>query len=142
MTWRVIYQGMMIGGLTLAAFMIGLGTTKTPINGLTLDQSKIEVGQTMAFVTLALSELTHVFNVKNNRRSIFKTGIFNNMKLIGAVVASALLVFVILLIPGLREIFSIPVLPTENIIELVCLVLAPIAIVEIFKIFKINGGED
>lgn len=142
MTWRVIYQGMMIGGLTLAAFMIGLGTTKTPINGLTLDQSKIEVGQTMAFVTLALSELTHVFNVRNNRRSIFKTGIFNNMKLIGAVVASALLVFVILLIPGLREIFSIPVLPTENIIELVCLVLAPIAIVEIFKIFKINGGED
>lgn len=103
MTWRVIYQGMMIGGLTLAAFMIGLGTTKTPINGLTLDQSKIEVGQTMAFVTLALSELTHVFNVRNNRRSIFKTGIFNNMKLIGAVVASALLVFVILLIPGLRR---------------------------------------
>ena len=36
--------------------------------------------------------------VVNNRRSIFKTGIFNNMKLIGAVVASALLVFVILLI--------------------------------------------
>ena len=64
------------------------------------------------------------------------------MKLIGAVVVSALLVFVILLIPGLREIFSIPVLPTENIIELVCLVLAPIVIVEIFKIFKINGGED
>ena len=63
------------------------------------------------------------------------------MKLIGAVVASALLVFVILLIPGLREIFSIPVLPTENIIELVCLVLAPIVIVEIFKLLKINGGE-
>ena len=142
MTWRVIYQGIMIGGLTLAAFMIGLGTTKTPINGLTLDQSKIEVGQTMAFVTLALSELTHVFNVRNNRKSIFKTGIFNNMKLIGAVVISALLVFVILWIPGLREIFSIPVLPTENIVELVCLVLAPIVIVEIFKLFKINGGEE
>ena len=63
------------------------------------------------------------------------------MKLIGAVVISALLVFVILLIPGLREIFSIPVLPTENIIELVCLVLAPIVIVEIFKLFKINGEE-
>ena len=63
------------------------------------------------------------------------------MKLIGAVVASALLVFVILLIPGLREIFSIPVLPTENIIELVCLVLAPIVIVEIFKLLKINGDE-
>ena len=60
MTWRVVYQGIMIGGLTLAAFMIGLATTKEPIGTLTLEQSKIEVGQTMAFVTLALSELVHV----------------------------------------------------------------------------------
>ena len=34
------YQGIMIGGLTLAAFMIGLATTKEPIGTLTLDQSK------------------------------------------------------------------------------------------------------
>ena len=142
MTWRVIYQGIMIGGLTLAAFMIGLATTKEPIGTLTLDQSKIEVGQTMAFVTLALSELVHVFNIRDNKKSIFKTGIFNNMKLIGAIIISALLMFVILLIPGLREIFSIPVLPKENIIELVCLVLAPIVIVEIFKLLKINGSKD
>ena len=142
MTWRVVYQGIMIGGLTLAAFMIGLATTKEPIGTLTLDQSKIEVGQTMAFVTLALSELVHVFNVRDNKKSIFKTGIFNNMKLIGAIIISALLMFVILLIPGLREIFSIPVLPKENIMELVCLVLAPIVIVEIFKLLKINGSKD
>ena len=142
MTWRVVYQGIMIGGLTLAAFMIGLATTKEPIGTLTLDQSKIEVGQTMAFVTLALSELVHVFNVRDNKKSIFRTGIFNNMKLIGAIIISAALMFVILLIPGLREIFSIPVLPTENIIELICLVLAPIVIVEIFKLLKINGSKD
>ena len=142
MTWRVVYQGIMIGVLTLAAFMIGLATTKEPIGTLTLDQSKIEVGQTMAFVTLALSELVHVFNVRDNKKTIFKTGIFNNMKLIGSIIISALLMFVILLIPGLREIFSIPVLPKENIIELVCLVLAPIVIVEIFKLLKINGSKD
>ena len=142
MTWRVVYQGIMIGGLTLAAFMIGLATTKEPIGTLTLEQSKIEVGQTMAFVTLALSELVHVFNVRDNKKSIFKTGIFNNMKLIGAIIISAVLMFVILLIPGLREIFSIPVLPKENIIELICLVLAPIVIVEIFKLLKINGSKD
>ena len=142
MTWRVVYQGIMIGGLTLAAFMIGLATTKEPIGTLTLDQSKIEVGQTMAFVTLALSELVHVFNVRDNKKSIFKTGIFNNMKLIGAIIISAVLMFVILLIPGLREIFSIPVLPKENIIELICLVIAPIVIVEIFKLLKINGSKD
>ena len=142
MTWRVFYQGAMIGLLTLVAFMIGLATTKTPINGLTLDESKIEVGQTMAFVTLAFSELVHVFNVRNNKKSVFKTGILNNMKLIGAVVISALLMLVILLIPGLREIFSIPVLPTQNIIELVLLALAPLVIVEMFKLFKINGEDN
>ena len=141
MTWRVIYQGAMIGLLTLAAFAIGLATIKEPINGLTLDESKIEVGQTMAFVTLALSELVHVFNLRDNKNSIFKTGIFNNMKLIGAIIISALLVFVILAIPQLRTIFSIPVLPTQNIVELICLILAPIVIVEIFKLLKINGEE-
>ena len=142
MTWRVIYQGAMIGLLTLAAFAIGLATTTNPIGNLTLDQSKIEVGQTMAFVTLALSELVHVFNIRNNKKSIFKTKVFNNSKLVWAILASAALMFVILLIEPLRNIFSIPVLPTQNIVELVCLVLAPLVIVEIFKLFRINTTKD
>ena len=142
MTLRVIYQGVMIGLLTLGAFMIGLATTTEAIDGLTLDESKIEVGQTMAFVTLALSELVHVFNVRNNKQSVFKTGILNNKKLLLAVGASALLMIVILAIPGLRTIFSIPVLPTANIIELVLLILAPLVIVELFKLFKINTTKD
>ena len=142
MSWRVIYQGMMIGLLTLAAFVIGLATTNEPINGLSLDRSKIEVGQTMAFVTLALSELVHVFNIRDNKKSIFKTNIFNNSKLILAIIASAALMIVILAIPGLRNIFSIPVLPTKNIVELVILIFAPLVIVEIFKLFKINTTKD
>ena len=138
MSWRVIYQGAMIGLLTLIAFMIGLGTTTEPINELTLDESKIEVGQTMAFVTLALSELVNVFNVRDNKKSIFKTKVFNNSKLIWAILASAALMIVILAIPMLRTIFSIPILPKANIIELIILIFAPIIIVEIFKLLKIN----
>ena len=142
MTWRVVYQGIMIGLLTLIAFMVGLGSTTHPINGLSLDDSKIEVGQTMAFVTLAMSELVHVFNVRDNKKSIFKTNIFNNSKLIWAILASSALMFVILFIPALREIFSIPILPTGNVIELIILILAPIIIVEIFKLLKINTAKD
>ncbi len=142
MTWRVIYQGTMIGLLTLAAFMIGMGTTNTPIDGLTLDETKIEVGQTMAFVTLALSELVHVYNIRNNKKSIFKTKVFNNSKLILATIVSAALMFVILLVPALRHVFSIPVLPIGNIVELILLILSPIVIVELFKIFKINTAKD
>ena len=142
MTWRVIYQGVMIGLLTLAAFMIGLATTTTPIDGLTLDESKIEVGQTMAFVTLAFSELVHVYSIRNNKLSIFKTGIKGNSKLIWATLGSAALMLVILLVPALRNIFSIPVLPTENIVELIGLIIAPLVIVEIFKLLKINTAKD
>ena len=142
MTWRIIYQGVMIGLLTLAAFMIGLATTTTPIEGLTLDESKIEVGQTMAFVTLALSELVHVFNIRDNKKSLFKTKVFNNSKLLLAIFASALLMIVILAVPALRGIFSIPVLPTANILELAGLIFAPFVIVEIFKLLKINTAKD
>ncbi len=141
MTRRVIYQGVMIGLLTLAAFFVGLGTTTEAAEGLTLDQTKIEVGQTMAFLTLAISELVHVFNVRNNKLSIFKTKVFNNSKLLWGVFGSLALMMIIILVPALREIFSIPLLP-ENPIPLILLIFAPILIVEIFKLLKINTAKD
>ena len=141
-TFRIIYQGIMIGLLTLSAFLIGLASTTEPIDGLTLEQTKIEVGETMAFVVLAFSELVHVFNVRDNKNSIFKTGILGNKVLLLAIGASALLMAVILVIPGLREIFSIPILPMGNVLEIIGLVLAPVVIVEILKLFKINTAKD
>ena len=96
----------------------------------------------MAFITLALSELVHVFNVRDNKKSLFKTKVFNNDKLVWAILASASFMFIILAIPALRTIFSIPLLPTENIIELVGLIIAPVIIVELFKLFKINTAKD
>ena len=141
-TFRIVYQGFMIGLLTLAAYLIGIGSTKTAIGNLTLEETKIEVGQTMAFTVLAFSELIHVFNIRDNKNSIFKTGILGNSILIYAVVISALLMGVILLIPQLREIFSIPILPVGNIIETVLLIIAPVVIVELMKLFKVNTAKD
>ena len=136
MTWRVIYQGIMIGLITLTAFIIGLSTpNETP-------EMKVKIGQTMAFYVLALSELVHVYNVRDNKKSIFKTGIFNNSKLILATIVSAGLMFIILASQGLREIFSLVMLPTMHVVEIVLLVLAPVAIVELLKLFKINTTKD
>ena len=135
MTWRVVYQGIMIGCLTLAAFIIGLTTPNVD------EPQKIKIAQTMAFCVLALSELVHVYNIRDNKNSIFKTRILNNSKLILAIFASAALMLVILFIPALRNIFDIAVLPKENILETVLLVFAPIVIVEIFKLFRINGKD-
>lgn len=136
LTFRVAYQGIMIGIITLIAFLIGVNTPNVS------DEDKIAIGQTMAFATLALAELVHVFNMKSNRESIFKTGILNNKKLLLAIVASAILMFVILFIPALRDIFNIVVLPKENILEVILLVLSPLVIVEIFKFLKINTTKD
>ena len=169
MTWRVVYQGFMIGLLTLAAFIIGLATPDNQLpemvridnaiysvdevdnleealaNGaemLEKQEVKVEIGQTMAFVTLAFSELVHVFNIRNNKKSIFKTHPFNNKVLLGAIAISAMLMLIILFVPALRHIFSIPVLPMNNVLEIIGLVLAPLVIVEIFKLFKINASKD
>ena len=60
MTWRIVYQGLMIGLLTLTAFIIGLSTPDVS------QEEKVKIGQTMAFYVLALSELVHVFNIRDN----------------------------------------------------------------------------
>ena len=169
MTIRVIYQGVMIGLLTLAAFIIGIATPEENLpqmirmdgkiyqaeeienleyelqNGaeyVEAQEVRVEIGQTMAFIVLAFSELVHVFNIRNNKKSIFKTNPFNNKMLLLAVGASAALMLVILLVPALRHLFSIPILPAGNLIEAILLVLAPIVIVEIFKLLKINTSKD
>ena len=143
MTWRIIYQGIMIGLLSLAAFVIGISTPNPPvIEGLTPEQVRVEIGQTMTFIVLAFSELIHVFNIRNNKESIFKIGIGGNKQLFWAIGASAMLMLVILAIPVLRAIFSIPVLPMDRIVETIALVIAPVVIVEIFKLLKINTSKD
>ena len=165
MSFRVVYQGIMIGLLTLAAFIIGIATpeenlpTMVKIDGTlygveeveSLDEAlangaeyvekqevKVEIGQTMAFMVLAFSELVHVFNIRNNKKSVFKTHPFNNKMLLLAIGASAALMLIILLVPALRHIFSIPILPMGNLIETILLIIAPLVIVEIFKLLKIN----
>lgn len=154
MAWRIIYQGIMIGVITLVAFIIGLATPAEHLpvvevldaNGvvrtLSDEEVKVEIGQTMAFTVLALSELVHVFNIRNNKLSLFKTKNTNNKKLLLAIAVSAALMLVILFIPALRQIFSIPILPLTNIIETVILVFMPIVVVEIFKALKWNGVKE
>ena len=136
MIWRVVYQGVMIGVLTLTAYCVGLATPNQS------EEMRLEIAQTMSFIVLAFSELVHVFNIRNNKESLLKTGIGGNKYLLLATLASAMLMFVILLVPGLRDVFSIVELPKENIIEVILLSFAPFVIVEIFKLLKINGTKN
>ena len=142
MTLRIVYQGIMIGTLTLIAFCIGLATPNIQGSPEYVEHVRIEIGQTMAFSVLALSQLVHVFNVRDNKNSIFKSNPFNNKQLILAIFVSTMLMITILLVPALRQIFSIWKLPVENILEVLLLVFSPLVIVEIIKLFKINTVKD
>ena len=84
---RVVLQGLMFGILSLAAFWIGWQST-----------GDLAGGQTLAFMTLALSQVVQAFNMRSDR-SLFKTGFFTNRRLNLACLLSVVLVALVLLTP-------------------------------------------
>ena len=127
MVWRVMYQGVMFGLIPLAAFMVGLRDGGEAL------------GRTMAFATLMFAELVHVRNLHSNSRSSFATNPFHNKPLIAAIALSAAMALIVLLVPPVREAFRLEAMDRQHWLAVVLLSLAPIAIVELFKLFKING---
>ncbi len=143
MIWRIIYQGIMIGGLTLLAFAIGCGFDFNSIVDTEGNVTSIGVtAQTMAFAVLALSELVHVFNLRSNKDSIFKVGLLTNKILLGAIAISASLMLIVLNIPVLHGIFEIKMLTLGEVGIVTLLSFAPLIIVEIFKLLKINTSKE
>ncbi|MBS1231320.1 MAG: yloB, partial [Bacteroidetes bacterium] len=130
MVWRVIYQGIMIGAIPLAAFIIGLR------------EQGVVLGQTMAFATLMFAQLFHVRNLHSNTRSSLAISPFKNMPLIGAIFASAGLALIVLLIPPVRDAFSLTALDGKHWLAIGLMSLLPIAVVDIFKLFRINTTRD
>ena len=63
-SFRLAWQGLMVGGLTLAAYFLGFTRLAAPgMEG--------AVANTMAFATLTLCQLFHAFNVRSEDRSLF-----------------------------------------------------------------------
>lgn len=129
MVIRVIYQGAMVGILSLIAFRIG-------------QQVDVTTGQTMAFAVLAFSQLIHAYNVRSNSKSIFTIGPFTNVRLIQATALSALLQLSVLVIPGLNRLFKVTTLDASHWLMVVGLSLAPLLIVELVKVFGWNTTKD
>lgn len=120
---KIIVEGIMMGMLTLVAFSIG-----NKYYG-------IEVGRTMAFISMGLLELVHSFNIKSEQ-SIFKIGILENKFLIGSFILGFLVQTIVVIIPALAQIFKlVPLNQTQWIITL-CISVLPIPIMELQK--KLN----
>lgn len=61
----------------------------------------------MAFATLGLMQLFHAFNVKSVYQSLFKVGPFRNKTFNWAILLSFALMMVIIVVPGLNDIFRV-----------------------------------
>ena len=131
--WRILYQGAMIGGMTLFAFMYGSGKLWNP-------EGSLEMGQTMAFTVLAFSQLVHSYNIHSPHQSVFKT-FFNNRWLLLATFVNAVMMLAVLLIPSVREIFSLVALDLHHWEVVIALSLVPIPVVELMKLLKLNGKD-
>lgn len=127
MVWRVFYQGLMIGSIPLVSYLIGL------------HDSGQMLGRTMAFATLMFSQLVHVRNLHSNVLSSFRTNPLRNKPLIWAILVSAVIGLVVILLPPAREAFNLAVMDREHWIIVILMSLVPIAVVELFKLFRING---
>lgn len=120
---KIVTEGIMIGTLTLVAFSIG---TKF---------YSIEVGRTMAFLSLGILELIHSFNVKSEE-SIFKTGIIENKYLVGAFILGTLLQIIVVIIKPFADVFNLVQLSGIQWIYTTIISISPIILIEIQKKFN------
>lgn len=123
----IIWQGIIIALLTLAAFFIGLAE-----NQLT--------GMTMAFLTLSMCEIFHSINMRSRNKSIFKMTTHNKY-LFGAMLLSLILTLTVIYIPGLNDVFRLTPLSFANVTESFGIALMIIPIVEVVKAIRNRAGR-
>ncbi len=92
--WKIISRGFLIGLATLGVFWL---TYQNNPNSLIK-------AQTMAFSTLVMAQLIHVFDCRSDR-SVFHRNLFENKYLVLAVLSSLLLLLGVIYIEPLQPIF-------------------------------------
>jgi Ca2+-transporting ATPase len=92
--YKIITRGLLIGVVTLIAFMVAY--QNNPDN--------LIYGQTVALTTLVMAQLIHVFDCRSEK-SVFARNPFENMYLVFAVISSLLLLLVVIYWEPLQPIF-------------------------------------
>lgn len=102
---KIIFRGVFIGLSTLASFAVIMRMG-----------GSLEAGRTASLVTLVMSQLIHVFECKSETKSIFKINIFNNVKLILAVLVSTALLVMAVAFPPLQTVFETVTLTSHQLL--------------------------
>lgn len=118
---RIILEGCMIGALALFAFAVGkvlYGST--------------DIGRTMCFCVLSISQLFHAFNMRS-RHSLLQINIFDNIYLIGALLAGIALQWCVVELDCINNVFSTIALTAGEWMVVMGLSFVPILVCEIEK---------
>ena len=102
---KIIFRGVFIGLSTLASFAVIMRMG-----------GSLEAGRTASLITLVMSQLIHVFECKSETKSIFKINIFNNVKLILAVLVSTALLVMAVAFPPLQTVFETVTLTSHQLL--------------------------
>ncbi|AWZ49217.1 ATPase [Clostridiaceae bacterium 14S0207] len=142
----LILNGLLIGFITLTAFVLGArifsGTTSLfPIFPKNISKDALMHAQTMAFVVLSISQLVHSLNMRSDKKSIFSLGLFSNKYLIASIIFGIFLQDIIITVPFLAKIFNVHDLTLIDWLFVSGLSLVPLIINEIAKIFIRSKNE-
>ncbi len=125
----VFYQGVLVTVITLVSYFVG---HYLEAGNFDIHTESVH-GTTMAFLTLAMCEVFHSFNMRSLRGSIF-TLKGQNKWLWGAGVLSLLLTSLVVLIPGVAELFSMAAIDAKEYFVALGLGFTIIPMVEIVKL--------
>ncbi len=120
---RIALQGVMFAALSLGAYFIG--EMLVPLN-------PTAGGSTMAFLTLALAQTVHAFNMRSDH-SVFKIGMFGNKLLNWVTLLSIALIAFVAFVPGVVTAFGMTYLPWYGYMIVLGFSVVPLIIMEIVK---------
>jgi Ca2+-transporting ATPase len=98
-------------------------------------------GETMAFVTLVLSELLRAYTARSERYPLIKLGVFSNKYMQYAVGFSVALLMVVVYVPALQPIFNTIPLQPQEWLEILPLIVIPSIAAEVQKWVTRMSGE-
>lgn len=130
---NVLYQGIMVAILTLAAYFIG---ERIETGAWAITHS--EDGMTMAFLTMSMAEIFHSYNMRSQYGSIFKIK-QHNFYLFGGMMLSFILTAAVIYVPFLSGAFGFTEISLYEYGIAMLLAVMVIPIVEIVKIFQRNS---
>lgn len=122
----IAWQGLLLAGVTLTAFYIGMQWYGTG--------EELPHAITISFMTLALSQTFHAFNARSQMETVFNSRLFSNKWLWGAIVMCVLLQVAAVNVPFLQQVLGTVPISMRDWALIAGLSLLPIGIVEIVKL--------